>query len=588
MVKKLIKNGKSILFSEQSSVLSAASLIMAMVIVAKVLGFIRQRVLFTHFSPAETDLFLAAFELPDILFEVLVFGTMSAAFIPVFSRYIRAKKIQEAWDMARSSLTIILAAYTVLSLIVFVFANSAYEFLAGNFFKDLIGVGGGFSSEGVQTVVSLTRILLFSQLFFVVSSFMTGILESHKRFLFPAIAPLVYNLGIIVGIVFLSPHYGLLGPVLGAFIGAFGHLLVQAPIAYHLGFRFKLMWNVKDEGVRELFKLAGPRILELSVFQIKRIVWLFLGSLAVGGFTYLKSADLLQTLPVSVFGISLAKAALPTLSQQASDKNKTKFKKTFFTTVNQILFLVIPLSALLIVLRVPVVRLVFGAEQFDWQATISTSYALSAFAIGASAYAASLLVTRAFYALHDTRTPVSISVATVFINAILGFVFVLAFDTGPWGIALSYSIAGIIQFILLLTIILRRLQARFRRFIVPVLKMIFAAVVSGLAMRFMIRLFDRSVWVKQLSFLSRQEALQALPFERFVLDTRYSGNLLILTVIVGIVGIILYFLILLLLRSEEVWTFLGFARRLLVKRSIAPIPEKEGEQIAPSPTDSTT
>lgn len=587
MVKKFIKNGKSLLFSEQSSVLSAASIIMFMVIVAKVLGFIRQRVLFTHFSPAETDLFLAAFELPDILFEVLVFGTMSAAFIPVFSKYVRADQKQKAWDMASASLTIILAIYTCLSVLVFIFARGAYEFLAGNFFKDIIGVGGGFSPEDIIKVVALTRVLLFSQLFFVVSSFMTGILESYKRFLFPAIAPLVYNLGIILGISFLAPHYGLWGPVVGAFVGAFGHLLVQAPIAYHLGFRFRLNWNTHNEGVKELFHLATPRIVELSVFQIKRVVWLFLGSLTVGGFTYLKSADLLQTLPVSVFGISLAKAALPTLSQQAGEANNAKFKRTFFTTLNQILFLVIPISVFMIVLRIPLVRLVFGADQFDWKATVSTSYALSAFAVGASGYAASLLVTRAFYALHDTRTPVAVSVASVFINALLGFTLVLGFNTGPWGIALSYSLAGIFQFLALIILLLKRLQGSYRRFLIPLSKMIGSSIIAGLVMRVILRLFDRSVWVKQLSFLSSREAIQSIPFEKFVLDTRYTGNLLLLTCIVCFVGSTIYIVLLLLLKSEEVLTFYGFVKRLVVKRSITPIPEKESEQVAPTPTDST-
>ncbi len=588
MVRKLIKNRKSILFAQQASVLSAASIIMLTVVVSKILGFVRQRVLFTHFTPAETDLFLAAFELPDILFEVLVFGALSAAFIPVFSKYIRTKDKEKGWEMVSGSLTILLTVYIVLSALVFIFARGAYGFLAGNFFKDLIGIGGGFSQDEVQTVVSLTRILLFSQLFFVVSSVMTGILESHKRFLFPAIAPLIYNLGIILGTVFLAPIYGLYGPIIGAFIGAIGHLLVQAPVAYHLGFRFKLKWNIDHDGVRELFKLAGPRVLELSVFQIKRIVWLFLGSLTVGGFTYLKSADLLQTLPVGVFGVSLAKAALPTLSQQAGEKKNKEFKRTFFTALNQILFLVVPISAFLVVLRIPLVRLVFGADQFDWTATVSTSYALSAFAIGSSAYAASLLVTRAFYALHDTRTPVSISVASVIINAVLGFVLVLGLQTGTWGIALSYSIAGILQFLALITILLRRLKASYKRFITPLSKMIVASAITGFTMRVVLRLFDRSVWVKQLSFLSSQEAIQSIPFERFVLDTRYTVNLFILTIIVSLLGITEYLLIQILLKSDEVWAFFGFVRRLTVKRSISPIPEKEVEQVAPPPTEATT
>jgi len=583
MLKKLFVNGKKILFSEQSSVLSAATLIMVMVVISKILGFIRQRILFTYFSPAETDLFLAAFELPDILFEVLVFGTLSASFIPVFTKYLSKKQEKEAWYVASSSLNILLVLYCIVAAFVFVFAEKAYSILTGGFVKGMVGVTGGFSPSDISTVVSLTRILLFGQLFFVASSFMTGILESYKRFLFPAIAPLIYNLGIMGGIIFLSPKYGLYGPVIGALIGALGHLLVQAPVAYHMGFRFTLVWDTKHPGVRNLFRLAAPRIFELSIFQVKRFVWLFLGSLTVGGFTYLKSADLLQTLPVSVFGISLAKAALPTLSQQVSDKKA--FMRTFFTTLNQILFLVIPISVFLIVLRIPIVRLIFGAEQFDWAATISTSYTLSAFALGTSAYAASLLVSRAFYALHDTKTPVTVSIATVTINAVLGFLLVLTLDTGTWGIALAYSISGIIQFGALMALLLQKLHASYRRFIIPLLKMIGSSVVAGLAMRIVLRLFDRSVWVKQLSFLSSKDVIQAIDYERFVLDTRYSGNLLILTIVVSLIGSLIYVVLLILLRSDEVWAFFGFAQRIF-NRKIAPIPQSESEQISPSPSDS--
>ena len=584
-MKKFISKGKKLITAPQSSILSAATLIMVMIIVSKILGFIRQRVLFTYFAPQETDLLLAAFDVPDIIFEVLVFGVVSAAFIPVFSGYLAKKNQKAGWHMASSSLNTVLVTYLVLAILAFVFLNPIYALLAGESTKGVLGVSGGYSAEEIGIIVGISRILLFSQIFFVVSSFMTGVLESYRRFLAPAMAPLVYNISVIFGIIFLSSRLGLVGVAIGAVIGAFLHLFVQVPIAAHLGFRPQLVWDLKDKGVRKLFKLSAPRVLELSILQVRRFVWLFLGSIVAGGFTYLKSADLLQTLPIGVFGMSMAKAALPTLSLQASARDMKSFRKTFFATLNQILFLVTPLSVFMVVLRVPIVRLVFGASQFDWEATVRTGQVLSAFAIGMFAYASSLLITRAFYALQDTKTPVVISIGAVTLNAIMAFVLVLGLGAGTWGIALSYAIAGIVQFTFLIAIIVRRIGSKHSRFSVPFSKMVLASIFSGGVMYFLIKILDRSAWVDQLSFLGRIDT-QSVPVEQIVVDTRYAGNLLILTMFVSVIGFSVYLFTLILLRSQEVWAFFNFARRILTK-NITPIPDEEIEQVAPPPMDST-
>lgn len=583
---EIMKKGKKLMTSPQSSILSAATLIMVMVIAAKILGFVKQRVLFTYFVPEETDLLLAAFDVPDILFEVLVFGIVSAAFIPVFSSYITQKKETEGWHMASSSLNIVLITYLLLALIAFIFLNPIYTLLVGESTKIFLGVEGGFSQEKIDQIVSISRILLLSQVFFVISAFMTGVLESYKRFLIPAIAPLFYNLSIILGIVFLASSYGLMAAAIGAVFGAFLHLMIQVPIAGHLGFRPKLVLDLRDEGVRKLFKLSAPRVLELSVYQVKRFVWLFLGTVVAGGVTYLKSADLLQTLPVGVFGMSMAKAALPTLSYQASKKDYKSFKKTFFTTLNQILFLVIPLSVFMVILRVPMVRLVFGASQFNWEATITTGRVLSAFAVGMFAYSSSMLITRAFYALEDTKTPVTISIMTVVVNVITSFVFVLSFGMGVIGIALSYALAGLLQFTLLILIIVRRMNSQYRIFLLPFGKMVVASLISGGIIYLLIKLLDRSFWINGNEILGTINKTGIIA--EYVVDTRYAGNLFLLTAFVSMVGFAVYLIVLIILRSQEVWEFIGYAKRLLVKRKISPIPNTEEEQIAPSPTDTTS
>ena len=200
MVNKLILKSKKLLTAPQSSIFSAATIIMIMVTASKFLGFIRQRTLFTFFSPADTDLFLAAFELPDLIFEIFVYGILSAAFIPVFSKYLSRGKEKEAWHVAISSLKLLLVVFAIFALLVFVFANPLYSLITGGFAKDAVGASGGFTDAQVSVVVSISRLLLLAQMFFVISSFLTGVLESFKRFLIPALAPILYNLGIIFGI----------------------------------------------------------------------------------------------------------------------------------------------------------------------------------------------------------------------------------------------------------------------------------------------------------------------------------------------------------------------------------------------------
>jgi len=189
MVKELLNKSKRLLSKPQSSIFSAASVIMVMIIASKVLGFIRQRVLFTFFDPASTDLFLAAFEVPDLIFEVFIYGVLSAAFIPVFSRYISKSKQSEGWHIAAASLNILLVVFAGLSILVFLFAEPLYGFLVGGFSKGALGISGGFTVQEVAKVASLSRVLLVAQLFFVVSSFTSAVLESYKKISYTCHSP---------------------------------------------------------------------------------------------------------------------------------------------------------------------------------------------------------------------------------------------------------------------------------------------------------------------------------------------------------------------------------------------------------------
>lgn len=574
MVNRIFDKGKKILFSQQSSVLSAATIIMFMVVASRVLGLIRQRTLAHFFMPDELSLFFAAFRLPDLVFEVLVFGTFASAFIPVFTKALK-KGEKDAWDIAASVTNIGFLVFLALAVLVGIFASNFYGVLAP-----------GFSADHRGTIVSLTRILFAAQGFFVLSYVLTAVLESSRRFLVPAIAPLFYNLGIIVSTILLAPKMGLMAPALGVVIGASLHFLIQFPLAHKLGFRFRRSIHLTKD-VRNIGRLALPRIIEVSFLQISKTVELFLSSLLTSAsYTYFTFGTTLQLLPVGLFGTSIAKAALPTLSRQSD--NTSEFKKTLYGALNQIVFLVLPISATLIVLRIPLVRLIFGTDIFSWEATVQTGMVVSAFAFGVVFQASSALLARGFYALHDTRTPMFVSLTTMVVNIALDFIFIRGVGLPAWGLAAGFSSAAFLQASLLFYLINRKVgDGRKREIIFPMVKSAVAALGAGSIMFFLLKIFDRAVWIKRLSFLGKIESTKDFPFEKFVLDTRYTVNLLILTLFVVGVGISVYLVLSMIFKSKEVWDFFNLIKRLLV-RKVEPIPAKEEETVTPTPTDTTT
>lgn len=571
MVNKLISRGKKILFDPQESVLSAATLIMFMVVASRILGLIRQRVLAHFFVADELSLFFAAFRLPDLVFEVLVFGTFASAFIPVFTRSLKEGS-KKAWETAGIVVNIGLIIFIFFSVILSLHAEFIYGILAP-----------GYSGENREIIVRLARVLFAAQGFFVVSYVLTGVLESLRRFLTPALAPLFYNLGIILGTIFLAPSMGLMAPVIGAVFGALLHFLIQLPMAMKLGFRF--IPNVKlTPDVKKIGKLAAPRVLETFFLQISKTIELFFSSLiSTASYTYYTFGNTLQLVPVGLFGTSIAKAALPTLARQSESPGK--FKKTLLSALYDMSFLVIPIATFFIVLRVPLIRLVYGTGIFTWEATIQTGYVLSAFAVGIVTQSIASLLARSFYALHDTKTPVIISISAILLIILLDFLFIRILGFDVWGLAAAYSIGSFVQAIILFYLINKRMKnGSFIKTLFPIIKSVIAAMGSGVTMYFMLKFFDRWTWIKKISFVSTIDIAKNIDFEKFVLDTRYTANLLILTFIVTFVGVAQYLILAILFKSKEVWNFFSLVKRILVRR-VAPIPSREQEPLSPPATD---
>ena len=530
MIKRILRNGSNFLSRRQTSILSAASVVMVMIAISRLLGLVRNRVLAHFFSAEDLAVYFAAFRLPEVIFEILVFGSLSSAFIPTFTTYLSRKKKKEAWQVAALSLNLALLIFAFFAFLIFLFARPLYQILAP-----------GFTPAQLDQTAKLARLLLLAQGFFVFSYFLTGVLESLQRFLVPALAPLFYNLSIILGTLFWAESRGIFAPTLGAVGGALIHFLIQLPLALSLGFRPKLSLNFSHPGVKEIKTLALPRIIELSALQVNKSAELFLASLvSSAAYTHFTFANSLQLLPVGLFGASLAKASLPALSRLSAKGNQQRFGQTLIACFNEIIFLVIPCSVFLAVLRIPLVRLVFGAARFTWESTVQTGQTLSAFCLSIFAQALVYLLTRAFWSTHETKTPVVVSIFSIFLNIVLGGFFILVLHWSIWSLALAFSLASIVQALILFWLLIRKFDVLMpAKIILPFCKVVLASFFSGGLMYFCLKILDRLVF-----------------------DTHYAINVIFLTALVGSVGLVSYLFLTYVFGLKELTVFTKFLAKL--------------------------
>jgi putative peptidoglycan lipid II flippase len=526
-----LKNGKLLFKRRQTNILSAAIILMAMILTSGLLGLVRDRLLASNFfipgQQWQLDIYFASFRIPDMIFQILVLGTLSAAFIPVFSEYLVDDE-EKAYSLACSVLNIGLLIYLFLAGLVFIFAKP---------FSLLIT--HSLSSSELVLMVSLIRLLLVAQAFFVYSNFLTGILQSNQRFLLPAFSSVLYNLGIILGIVFLTPLLGIYGPVIGVIIGAFLHGLVQYPLVKNLGFKYYFKLDFKNKGLKKIGRLMVPRTISFALDQISLSVVVFIAtSLEAGSLSIFNFAQHLSYLPISLFGLTIGQAALPTLARE-SKKDLNNFRILFVSSLHQIFYLALPASIILLVLRIPAVRLAFGAKTFPWQATLLTGKVVGVMALSIFSQGATELLIRTFYALQDTVAPLLIKLVAVLVNVSLSFLFVFRFDFNILGLAAAGLLSSLVHFFLLFLVLEKKIDFLFNKKVLqPIFKMLLATFLSGLFLWWPMRLLDQ-----------------------YILDTTRTLNLIILTLIVLGMGGTTYLLLSLLLNIEQLKHYLLVLKR---------------------------
>lgn len=520
--------------------MSAAFILASAAGVNAILGLIKSRRL-AHFFGISNELaiFYTADRIPNLIYSVLIMGAISTVFIPIFTARLKKDK-EKAFKTASAISIATMLIFVVLASLIFFFSPSIIN---------IISVGK-FSQEEVILGSNLMRIMLVAQMVLVVGSLTTSILQSFKYFLLPAFAPVAYNLGMLLGIEFLSEKYGIYGPAIGVVAGAILHVCIQLPALRKTEFSLDLNLNFSDKGLRNLFKLVPPRVFSVL---LSHLVDTINNSLAIlvsaSSVVLLKFATQLQTFPVTLFGISIAVASLPTLSNESEEESLDKFKQTFTTSFLQMMFLVLPISMILLVLRIPVVRLVYGVSNFPWEATIKTSYALAFFSISIFAQSSYHLLTRAFYALKNTKTQVIISLLTIVTNVILSAIFVVVLKFGVWSIALAYSITSMMDFILLFYYLDKRVGGfDKKKLIIPFVKISYATLIMGIMLYVPLKFLDK-----------------------YIFDTTRTLSLLLVTAIASGIGLAAYLALTKLFKVAEIQLLYKLARKFEFKKEKMPV-----------------
>ncbi len=456
----------------------ATLIIASFTLLSRVTGFFRDILLASQLGlSTDSDIYFTAFRIPDLVYNLLILGTLSVAFIPVFSEYL-VKDRSKAMTIASSIMNISAIAMLVVCGAIFIFAEPLTKLIAP-----------GFPAEQLTQTAWITRIMMLSPIIFTISNVLSSVLISMKKFLIVNTAPLLYNVGIILGIIFLYPKFGITGLAYGVIFGALMHMAIQIPEAIRHGFRWKPKLAYKDPGVRKIGALFLPRIVGLDNSYVNLIVVSIIGStLVTGSISAFNYANNIQAVALGIFALSSAVAIFPVLSEYFAKDDMTGFIKSLQNTIIRVLYFVVPISILTLLLRAHIVRLLLGYGRCDWNCTIVTFDTLGVLALGLVAQSLIPLFARAFYARQNTKTPVAISLVGMTVNIVLSYF--LAQGLGIAGVALGFVIATTIQCILLFAALHRSfitvdhinktaLTVFDRTIIILSLKILLASIVMG-------------------------------------------------------------------------------------------------------------
>ena len=512
--------------SERRRIASAATLILFAYGTSRVLGAFREIVIARTFGTGhQLDDYRVAFAVPDLLFNLLLAGAISSAFIPVLSEHLARHEHERAREIAERVLT---------SAIVILTAGAAVLFIVAPFYVKLIAFG--YSAQDHELITSLTRILLLQPIFLGAGGLVIGVLTAYQRFLAQALAPIFYNLSIIVAAAFFAPTYGVTALAVGVVVGALLHVGIQLPALWRTGWRPVLALGWNDPGVRKVGRLMFPIALGLAAAQVNVFVDTVLGtSLPHGRVAALRYADTVAQLPLGTFSTALAFVLFPFLARDAAMGAIDSIRHRTSLALRLNLFVLLPASVGLAILGIPIVAVLFERGEFGAPSVQQTAYALTFFSLGLAGQAATALLVRVFYALQDVMTPLKISLVVIAVNLATNVFLVRVLQQG--GLALGTSIAATLNAILLARVLRGRLHGLEGRAIGGTVARAFAGVIPMAVLV--------TLTVDAITHFSPTGGLHQL-------------GAVLAAVAVGIGS---YLLIELLLRSEEVQVVFSVLRR---------------------------
>ena len=511
----------------------AAGIIFAAMTFGQVIGQIAKIITVSTFGTSlELDAYNAANRVSETIYLLVAGGALGSSFIPVFTTLLTNEKKKQAWHLAASVINIISLLLIALSGLVLLFAQPLVKNV----------LAPGFTPEQQILTAHLLRILMPTTIVFGVSGLSMGILNSHQKFLLPALAPSMYQFGIIFGVLLLSPTMGIEGLAWGTLLGSVLHLIVQLPQVLRLPDRtYTFILGLKNEKVREVIQLMLPRLLGVGVVQLNFWVNTIIASNMVeGSLTAITIGFALMLMPQTVIAQATATAALPTFSAQVALGKHDEMRNSLAITLRVVLLLAIPAMIGMILLRRPLVAMFYQYGAADAQSTELIAWALLWYTVGLVSHSVYEILARAFYALHDTRTPVIVGVIAMSLNIVFSLLFARFFEQLGWiplgGLALANSLATTIEMIALIVLMSRRLNGLELPYILKgTVKASFASLIMGIALFFWLRFTT-------------------------------GWNDILITLSGAAIGFLLYFIIVWLLHVEELNTLINMIKKRLLHR----------------------
>ena len=432
--------------TEKENVSRAAGTVGFYTLLSRILGLVRDMVVAYFFgSTMAADAFFVAFRIPNLLRRFFAEGSLTIAFIPVFTETLTRKSKQDAFELARAVLTLLSLLLVVVTILGVVLSPWIVRIQAYGF---------GASGAKYELTVLLTRIT-FPYIFLVsLVAFFMGVLNSLRHFAAPAAAPILLNVGIIAGAMWISPRLSepIVGVAIGVIIGGILQVLLQIPWILKKGFSLRPLWMPGHPAVKKIGLLMLPAVFGSAVYQVNQFIGTLLASfLPQGSISWLYYADRIVEFPLGVFAIAISTAALPSLAKQVADKDLSDFRETLGHALRLVFFITTPATVGMIILRVPIIEVFFQRGAFDQVTTLMTAEALLFYSLGLWAFSASRVMLSAFYAFQDTKTPVQVATITMIVNGLLSLLLMGPLRHG--GLALSLSLSSTVQLLLLIFIL---------------------------------------------------------------------------------------------------------------------------------------